>query len=1234
MNDKLTDNNTWNYSNNEEYSLKEIRNKLYKKNNNLARELLLRTKTTDGSNVCIGQGILPPIKIKSKKHDSERKQSDKEVKKKQKAKSSDMVILIKKKSPSPPSKNTNIAYKKTDKNNPIKINYNINFNIQIQENSLKDFKKKTQKELMSLANFISENNFRKNVNPINNQLQLPESDIKEVKPSIKTNKVAIADSGNIRQKTSNHINNCNFSNNSKVQKSLNFSSNITHTNNSHFDNSASIKEVNNGYSISGSISQKPQPESNLDSNNSNRDITNNINFANNNGNGGFNKYNTSTEEMNIRHLMNKRINENLDNLFNNQSKQLNVEINNVNMNLNNNSDTKNEHSNEILITPINKDRIYDDDSDEDEDNDVNKQIVQELEENEKKLRTSKYHFVTTKDSEIQPIKISSIKQNNNNNNNNYNSAEEEVYEDDVEEIEHEIEKEQRIDNRNNHNANNTGQDTNFKNHNINLNKEIKPLTNRIMEDEFEKSDDEPVEAIKNSNDIKQPNIIKIVNNKQNIKNDFKNANNKVNEDKNEEDDEQYNDEYENEHEDNEKSRTNDNQKVDINDIIQNISNKNLMDLNNNQLNTIKPKSSRLGKTSSKGLFNTILKQPTSTTNTGNIDGFDNTGTSFFPSKDKFSNTSKNFFNQKIGFVSAKNRFKGIKLFQSREDFTQNITDYSDLFSSFNELFNGYHLRPYDPTAYDYVLAMREAHTFFSGLLIKEDTETEFDDDVHNFALESEAENIKDRLRKVSDKLISKNNMITNEQFFLFKQILDLQKKDYGKKKTEEEYFSSKKFFRVVNSRPEIYDILCYTLGLRENWRELPHGQRLGKSWNLLWTYSSPQIDMSKIFVWQRVNHFINNKSIGRKDLLKKSLDRVRKLNKNADKYFDITPPTYILSKEYMAFVDDFTRSAKVEEYNLWIVKPVGKSRGKGIYLIKDISDVPLTESILVQKYLTNPLLIEGYKFDLRIYVVVTSVNPLEAFLYKEGFARMSNTKFSLSNQSLSNNYVHLTNAAIQSKKVDDRTYERIFGGCKISLAVTKEKLAKIGVSWDKIWAQIRQITLKSLSACQHDIPYSPSSFELFGYDIIIDTNQKCILLEVNISPSLERTHVVDDQVKLNLVDDILNLVEPLNFDRRALVSILERRLQMDIKKTINTTYIYSPQVQLNLDLNAIFRGKRPRMYGETPKNLGNFEVLAPTEESEKVIRMSGGQKMFGKTVPKANVNVSTNFKTKSVIKNK
>ena len=49
---------------------------------------------------------------------------------------------------------------------------------------------------------------------------------------------------------------------------------------------------------------------------------------------------------------------------------------------------------------------------------------------------------------------------------------------------------------------------------------------------------------------------------------------------------------------------------------------------------------------------------------------------------------------------------------------------------------------------------------------------------------------------------------------------------------------------------------------------------------------------------------------------------------------------------------------------------------------------------------------------MRIYVLVTSLNPIEIFIYKEGFARMSTAQYSTDTSDLSNNFIHLTNYSI------------------------------------------------------------------------------------------------------------------------------------------------------------------------------------------------------------------------------
>ncbi len=82
------------------------------------------------------------------------------------------------------------------------------------------------------------------------------------------------------------------------------------------------------------------------------------------------------------------------------------------------------------------------------------------------------------------------------------------------------------------------------------------------------------------------------------------------------------------------------------------------------------------------------------------------------------------------------------------------------------------------------------------------------------------------------------------------------------------------------------------------------------------------------------------------------------------------------------------------------ITQVGKSQGKGIFLFKNLGEVnewsdmsSNPESYIVQRYINNPLLIGHKKFDLRIYVLVTSFSPLTVYLYRSGFARFTHQRY-------------------------------------------------------------------------------------------------------------------------------------------------------------------------------------------------------------------------------------------------
>lgn len=78
--------------------------------------------------------------------------------------------------------------------------------------------------------------------------------------------------------------------------------------------------------------------------------------------------------------------------------------------------------------------------------------------------------------------------------------------------------------------------------------------------------------------------------------------------------------------------------------------------------------------------------------------------------------------------------------------------------------------------------------------------------------------------------------------------------------------------------------------------------------------------------------------------------------------------------------------------------------------LQQIGDLVYDTNIVVQRYVKNPMLIGGYKYDLRLYVLVPSFHPLTVYVYREGLTRFSTDKYSLNN--LDNHFAHLTNSSI------------------------------------------------------------------------------------------------------------------------------------------------------------------------------------------------------------------------------
>jgi len=183
-------------------------------------------------------------------------------------------------------------------------------------------------------------------------------------------------------------------------------------------------------------------------------------------------------------------------------------------------------------------------------------------------------------------------------------------------------------------------------------------------------------------------------------------------------------------------------------------------------------------------------------------------------------------------------------------------------------------------------------------------------------------------------------------------------------------------------------------------------------------------------------------------------------------HFDFVPDTYILPNEFHDFHAHYHK-LKVSEpkRNVWIVKPANSSQGKGIRLIETLDELNVDETSVISRYITNPLLINGHKFDLRIYVVVTSYEPLRVYVYKEGLARFASESYSTKIQK-DNRFMHLTNYSINKKNdkfVQNKDAEQDDVGFKWSLTAFCNHLEQVGIDMDLMWSRIFDVILKTLS---------------------------------------------------------------------------------------------------------------------------------------------------------------------------
>lgn len=292
---------------------------------------------------------------------------------------------------------------------------------------------------------------------------------------------------------------------------------------------------------------------------------------------------------------------------------------------------------------------------------------------------------------------------------------------------------------------------------------------------------------------------------------------------------------------------------------------------------------------------------------------------------------------------------------------------------------------------------------------------------------------------------------------------------------------------------------------------------------------------------QKLNHFPKSKKIiGNKAKLATIFNNSKEYS-HLNPFF---PKTYVLPTQRTDLYNKMREHPKEK----FISKPPGGSCGHGIELVSLSQFYHIPEDSVVSQYISKPLCIDGFKFDLRIYVLVTSWAPLRAFIFKEGLARFATESYSINSL---NKTSFLTNSSLNKKS------EKYTQDFKWKLT---ELLAELEVRFKRqsstIFAEIRRVVSESLAVIQPAmVPPTPIDsldspyFEIYGFDILFDRDWRAYLLEINTFPSLCVDNDVDFEVKAPLVAQALSIAGIMDADYATLPSYLSQLIESNIKQT-------------------------------------------------------------------------------------
>ena len=364
-----------------------------------------------------------------------------------------------------------------------------------------------------------------------------------------------------------------------------------------------------------------------------------------------------------------------------------------------------------------------------------------------------------------------------------------------------------------------------------------------------------------------------------------------------------------------------------------------------------------------------------------------------------------------------------------------------------------------------------------------------------------------------------------------------------------------------------------------------------KGWNFNYLWKVTEDINPESILYQNINKYQFIGKFPLDNTFKDGLNRFyNKLKAKFPEDYNYIPETYLFPDQKQEILRKF-KDYHYDPDDIWLFKPARDSFAHGIKIIDNYDDIKNAKQkrFLVSRYVMHPLLINNKKFDMRAYVLVTGMNPLKIYFYRDGYLKISVKNYTVSHESIQDGCIHITTSDTNLECFQGKEY-------KYDTDIYDEKshfwsylhferyCNKKGINYTEIMEQMKDIFIKTFISLDYNFleliktrkKYDRNLYQLYGLDLMVDENNRVHLLELNRNPSMRDGHGVCDYMYDNIITDILNIV--------GIVPFNHNETQQTFDKDV---YVYDDEMEEIVD-DCLCEFGRPR---------GMFELIYPLKNN-------------------------------------